>query len=333
MADPIVPPWENDPLSTYFFEAEHNTRASAVNFAEVDAVQRQAHTLLLRVADAFEHDAGAVHHLGVPRMLLIRSHSAILTGMGLAMSGRAFEAQTVLRVAIEHAWYALHITRDPNPPALARIWWNRGDSPEATEAVKREFTVGKVRRTHEGLDREAAAAMQRLYDEAINFGGHPNQDGVALTLRLGERDEETVTIGVGFLHPIPAVIVSTIKAAVDVATGLAKIVSLIYPERFTIAGLDNEVNRLIRHAAEAFGRAAAILKRDMADSARVTGRHRSESVSTTPAPRAQLSGMLTMTTYPGHYAAVPGGTENPGVGGSIPSQPTISLLVRSHLYH
>ncbi len=25
----------------------------------------------------------------------------------------------------------------------------------------------------------------------------------------------------------------------------------------------------------------------------------------------------------GYYAAIPGGTENPGVGGSIPSQPTI----------
>jgi hypothetical protein len=110
--------------------------------------------------------------------------------------------------------------------------------------------------------------MRRLYDEAINFGGHPNQGGVVLTLRLDERDEETVTIGVGFLHPVPAVIVSTIKAAVDLATGLAKVVSLIYPERFRIASLDEEVNRLIRHAAEVFGRAAAILRREMADSAR-----------------------------------------------------------------
>src|SRR5690349_11475457 len=107
-----VPPWEDDPISIYFAEVEHNTRASAVNFPEVYGVQRQAHDLLRHVADAFEHDADAVHHLGVPRMLLLRGHSAILAAMGLAMSGRAFEAQTVLRVAIEHAWYALHITQD-----------------------------------------------------------------------------------------------------------------------------------------------------------------------------------------------------------------------------
>jgi hypothetical protein len=263
-----VPPWERDPLSTYSFEAEHNARASAVNFPEVYAVQRQAHALLLRVAEAFEYDTGSVHHLGVPRMLLIRSHSAILATMRLAMSGQAFEAHAVLRVAIEHAWYALHITQDPAPPARAQVWWNRGDSPQATQACKDEFTVGNVRRTHEGLDRATAAGMQKVYDNTIDLGGHPNQGGVALTLRLDERDEETVTIGVGFLHPVPVLIVSTTKAAVDVATGLAKVVSLIYPERFRIASLDEEVNRLIRQAAEVFGRAAAILRRDMADSAR-----------------------------------------------------------------
>src|SRR5690349_4285554 len=126
------PPWEHDPLSKYFAETEHNTRASAVNWPDVYEVQQRAHTVLLRVADAFEHDTGSVHHLGVPRMLLIRSHSAILVTMRLAMSGQAVEAQAVLRVAIENAWYALHVTCDPAPPARARVWWERGDSLEAT---------------------------------------------------------------------------------------------------------------------------------------------------------------------------------------------------------
>ncbi len=49
---------------------------------------------------------------------------------------------------------------------------------------------------------------------------------------------------------------ATLKAAVDVATGLAKVVSLIYPERFRLAGLDEEVKRLIRHSAEVFRRHA-----------------------------------------------------------------------------
>jgi hypothetical protein len=194
-------------------------------------------------------------------MLLIRSHSAILTTMRLAMSGQGFEARAALRLAIEHAWYALHITRDPAPPARAHVWWDRGDSLEATQACKNEFTVGNVRRTHEALDAPTAAAMHRLYEDTINLGGHPNQAGVALGLGVEDRGEDTVTIRVGFLHPAPAVMLSTLKAAVDVAIGLAKIVSLIYPERFRIARLDEEVNRLIRHAQEVFGARARALRR------------------------------------------------------------------------
>jgi len=257
------PPWERDPLSTYFSEAEHNTRACSVNWPDVYEVQQRAHTLLLRVADAFEHDTGSVHHLGVPRMLLIRSHSAILATMRLAMSGQAVEAQAVLRVAIEDAWYALHITRDPAPPARARVWWDRGDSPQATQACKTEFTVGNVRTTHEGLDRDTAAGIQRVYDDAIALGGHPNQAGVALGLRIESRDEKSVTIAVAFLHPNPVVTLSTLKSAVDVVIGLAKIVSLIYPERFRIANLGEEVNRLIRHSAEVFQRRTEEIRRRM----------------------------------------------------------------------
>jgi hypothetical protein len=255
------PPWQDDPLSRYFAEAEHNTRASSINWPDVYQVQQRAHRMLLRVGEAFEHDTGNPHHLGVPRMLLIRSHSAILTTMRLAMSGQGFEAQTVLRVAIEHAWYALHVTRDPAPPGRARVWWDRGESPQATQACKNEFTVANVRQTHEGLDAQTAAAMHQLYEGTINLGGHPNQAGVVLGLGLEDRGEATVTVRVGFLHPVPAVMLSTIKASVDVAIGLAKVVSLIYPERFRIAGLDEEVNRLIQHASDVFGARARALRR------------------------------------------------------------------------
>jgi len=63
-------------------------------------------------------------------------------------------------------------------------------------------------------------------------------------------------------------VLAAIKAAVDVATGVAKIVGTIYPERFRIASLDEEVNRLIRHSAEVFGARARSLRRQTADSNR-----------------------------------------------------------------
>jgi len=46
-----------------------------------------------------------------------------------------------------HRWAAVEtrhshgeiIATDPAPPARARIWWTRGDSPAATQACRNEF--------------------------------------------------------------------------------------------------------------------------------------------------------------------------------------------------
>jgi hypothetical protein len=117
--------------------------------------------------------------------------------MRIAMSGQAFEAQPALRLAIEEAWYALHIAKDPAPPRRARIWYDRGDSQQATQACKNEFTVGNVRRTHEQFDLKTAAVMKVLYEDTIEFGGHPNQAGVVSSLHIGPARSGGVTVNVG----------------------------------------------------------------------------------------------------------------------------------------
>jgi hypothetical protein len=248
-----LPPWGDDALSAFMADADHNERASALNLPQVYAVQQRAAGPLGRICELIESDPGDPNLL-VPRLLVNRSRSAMLGAMRSAMSGQAFEAQPALRLAIEHAWYALHVARDPAPPARAELWWGRGGSPEATQACRNEFKVENVRRTHEGLDAPTAGAMKGLYDDTIHFGAHPNQGGVAASLRVERSRPDAVTIGIGVLHPDPLVTVAALKAAVDVTVGAAKTVGLIYPERFRIAGVDDEIQQLVRHSREVFTR-------------------------------------------------------------------------------
>jgi len=263
MPDPIVvPPWGDDPLSKHMADAEHNTRAASLNWTDVYEVQQRAHALLLRVGEIIEPERGDSQHIGAPRMLIHRSHAAILATMRLAMSGQAIEAMAVLRVAIEQGWYALHIASDPAPPNRARIWWNRDDSPEATKACQNEFKVGTVRGTHEALDPGTAAIVQRLYNDTITYGAHPNSSGIALGLSVEQLDAETATIRVGILNPTPMTMLSTIKAAVDVAMGLTMTVSLIYKDAFKRAGLGRDFNALRGHAADVFPARAEMLRRE-----------------------------------------------------------------------
>lgn len=251
------PPWGDDPLSRIMSSASRNERVSALNWPDVFGVLQHAHGLLARVGEILEHDAGH-DHLLVPRMLFGRSHSAVLAAMRLAMSGQAFEARPLLRLAIEEVWYALHIAKDPAPPARARIWWGRDRSPQSKAACRNEFTAGNVRQTHETLDARAAAAMQCMYEDTITFGAHPNERGVSASLKI-DRSPDAVTVKVGVLQPDPLVTIAALKAMVDVAVGTAKTIGLIYPERFSIAGVDTNIDQLARHSAEVFGKRARAL--------------------------------------------------------------------------
>jgi hypothetical protein len=241
------PPWGDDPLSKFMASADRNVRVCALNWPDVYEIQERAHGLLKQIGEVVESDHGDAH-LGVPRMLVLRSHSAVLAAMRLAMSGQAFEARPLLRLAIEETWYALHVAKDPAPPTRAEVWWNRGDNPQATQACQAEFKVGTVRGTHEALDAPTAAAMKHLYDDTITFGGHPNQGGVAASLRIDRSQPDEVTVNVGVLQPGTLAAAAALKASVDVTVGIAKTVGLIYPERFRIMSVDEEIDQLARSA-------------------------------------------------------------------------------------
>jgi hypothetical protein len=180
--------------------------------------------------------------------------------MRLAMGGQAIEAMAVLRVGIEQGWYALHIANDPAAPTRAQIWWKRDENPQATKACQNEFTIANVRGTHEALDATTAIIVNRLYKDTIAYGAHPNWSGVALGLSVEQMDAETATIRVGILNPIPMTMLSTIKAAVDVAMGLALTFGLIYGDAFKRAGLGRDFNLLRQHAADVFKERARLLR-------------------------------------------------------------------------
>jgi len=251
-----LPQWGDDPLSTFMRDGDFNERATALNFPDVYEVLKGAHALLACVCEVLEKDP-ADRHVGAPRLLVARSRSAVLAAVRAAMSGQGLEAQSPLRLSIECAWYALHIAKDPAPPARAKIWWGRGDDAKATQACKDEFTVGNVRRTHEQLDPATAAVMHRLYEGMIDFGGHPNQAGVAGSLAL---DKSTSTAKVGILHPGTALQLGALKGAVDVAVSVAKTCRLIYPERFRIAEVDEQIAGLPKLSAEVFPKYAEAVR-------------------------------------------------------------------------
>jgi hypothetical protein len=158
----------------------------------------------------------------------------------LALSAQTVEAYPLLRVTIENAWYALHLARDPAPPARAEIWLRRGESDAAKKACKDEFTVGNVRVTHRAHDAATEAALHQAYEWTIDMGGHPNERGVLTTTIRTDTG-----FGGVFLTNNPVPIAVSLKVATEVGLGALKVSEAVYPERFKIMGVDGEIAKLV----------------------------------------------------------------------------------------
>ena len=167
------------------------------------------------------------------------------------MSGQLPESYAVLRASIEQAWYALHIAKDPHPPERVKVWLCRNDDETSRSKCKNEFTVQNVRSTHESFDSVTAKQLHELYERMIDFGAHPNQQSLFLAMRQSETDEET-NFTVGILFPSPVPILLTVRMAVAVAVGALKVFQHVFPERFRLMSLDEEIKALVGELNSAF---------------------------------------------------------------------------------
>lgn len=249
MAERDPPDWGSDSLSRFFKDADYNARVTAANYPTVFELLRGVQSAFERAEETIEKDSDSARL--VPRFLLIRSHSTFLAATHAGMNGQVSEALLLLRGAIEQSWYALHMTKDPNPDNRVTIWLKRNDDSQTAAKCKAEFTIKNVRSTHEALDPSTASELSSLYESLIDYGAHPNQMGV-LTGVTSQRSASQIDFKVGILYPAELSVMFTLRMAVAVAIGTLKVFQLIYPERFAFMGLDTEIAKLIKELNSRF---------------------------------------------------------------------------------
>ena len=101
-----------------------------------------------------------------------------------------------------------------------------------------------MRATHAKLDPAAEVALHALYEWVIDFGAHPNKQGVLVAMTRTDTDEKS-TFGVELLTDKPALIAAALKAGTEAAIGALKTFRLIFPQSFAIMGMDDEIAKLV----------------------------------------------------------------------------------------
>jgi len=242
MADPTLPAWADDPLSTFLSNAQWNECATAANVRDLYALLQRVHGAFEQLTAITEKESNK--HLLPTRFLMARAHAAWLAAVRLGMSGQVVETYPLVRVVVENAWYALHLAKDPAPPARAEVWLRRSDDASAEGRCATEFSIRNVRATHAALDAPNEGALHELYKRTIAFGGHPNERGVlSATTRI--ETGGIFTYEVALLTDRPLLIAAALKATIEAAVGALRTFRLVFPELFAIMGLDRDVEKLV----------------------------------------------------------------------------------------
>ena len=172
---PRVTKWESDKLSHFLQEARQRQLVTITNSAA-------AFDILRDIDDSFSKiisEASALQPNNRPRHLLLgRSHAAYRAACGTSLAGQAPETFALLRSCLECAAYALLSHRTPE---LEVVWIRRHRDAKAFSEMKSEFTANKAKKAVEVADLGLANLYDELYNDTIDFGGHPNPKGILMS--------------------------------------------------------------------------------------------------------------------------------------------------------
>lgn len=124
----------------------------------------------------------------VQALLAMNAFMIFLSAIRVAMSGHGAAMFPLLRTGLEASCYALLIG---DSDEHREIWLKRDSTPEARKRCKRKFgsavpDAAKCIQAKDWAAPNTEAWIRQAYDEAIDFGGHPNPKSVIPYARVNE---------------------------------------------------------------------------------------------------------------------------------------------------
>jgi len=225
---PPPPGWDNDPVTQYLDTCRANQfankRSQVIDLITIDGMFR-------KLLD------GAIDPKPIlPMGFLLRAHSAYLTAVGSVMAGQLHEGQAQLRMCLEQAGYGHFIGGDQ---ARWERWMDRHEPRNRSQQDKwkREFTHGNVSRCLKASDATLGDIYNKLYDQTIDYGGHPNERGASMNsdlVHLADGGQQWLTV---YLHKDGLMLDYCLKATAQVGLCGLRIAQSIYPARAQAVGM------------------------------------------------------------------------------------------------
>ncbi len=180
------------------------------------------------------------HEIDLPRQisasLFLRSLGTFRATCRLALSGQMFEANVLTRSILEsgvYAWACAH-SQDHRD-----AWNSRGNGDTEKATARRRFKWGTLIGLLREADADLADRVNTLYDITIDYGAHPNVDGVTLSTSIKNTGGDRFQVSTIFLHGQDEVLLSvlTLLRAMEM---IYRLLDLTIHDRLQILGIDRQ---------------------------------------------------------------------------------------------
>jgi hypothetical protein len=233
----VPPGWGRDELSKFLDAARQNQLATFVRKKPAYGRLAAIDELFCVVSRDWLNPSDEIAAL-----LLLRTHSAFRAAAGLAAAGQAAEAYVLNRSVLENAAYALHLNRNK---ALRKVWLDRHVDVASLEASSNALSHRKVQKTVTAVNRHAGERFEKLYQQTIDFGGHPNERSVTGNMKMQDQQGRRVMLAI-LQHGEGLQLNAILKATAQCGLCSLEILQGVFNPRFELLGINAAMLELRR---------------------------------------------------------------------------------------
>ena len=232
--------WGRDTLSEFIMTAYQNRLATFANKPEQFGRLAAIDECFARIGDGWTMPASKSHSF-IAALLIGRTVASYRAASECALAGQAADAFTLIRAMLEASAYSLHIEKNSN---LAEVWLRRHDDEAARGAVLKAFSMAKLIGTIRSCDCDGADRFIRFYQEAIDFGAHPNERAVTGSLTVTEDDGSSLRYEQQLLHGDGNALEHGLISVARAGLCSLEVLQCAFPARFEILGVRHRILEL-----------------------------------------------------------------------------------------
>lgn len=241
-AVPHPPGWGTDELTYFLKIATENGYATYVREKVFWPRLQKIDSLCYRISQNMDNTRDWFY-----TFFYFRAHSVWRAAIRLAISGQNPETHILLRASLEQAMYAFFIYNDKvsweDSRSRFMIWMNREKSDDTEKKCRNTFQNLKIKKELKGKDAQLGNVVEKIYDQSISHGAHPNVHGTLGNITL-EEDGKTRRMTTQYMNAETDSFKFSLKRACQAGLCILLIFKIIFRERFDILGVSDEIDKL-----------------------------------------------------------------------------------------